>query len=113
MLFEITTTSGSDPPCEKAVVFEKTSEGSCESISDTHIDIFVDNPTYRNVRIEDGVIKYTQFEKTWQVEIESLGDLLSLIGEVKDEIILSRSNSNGYGWMPCMPTIEVYDNYRE
>lgn len=84
-------------PCESAVLVQ------------------FENKTTSRTRIRDDLGKIivqnnerTSIEKYWVVYIHSLDELLELRDEVEEELIISKSDLEGFDG-----EIEIYDGYRE
>ena len=115
MKFIITRTSayGNDEqPCEEAVkekhlCVDERCCGNADELSHTDKREWFSEGT--NHRVENGHIKRDFMEETWVIEIPSLEYLMKLRDEYGEIIVVSKDELGGYD----LPTLEIYDDWRE
>jgi len=112
MKFQISRTSiwGDTKPCDEAVYLpyvqiDERSVSNCSLLNCNDKETWFQNGT--NHRVENGYIKRDFNKETWFVEINSLDELFNFYKKYGSLVIENFWND------PDIPSIEIYDDYRE
>jgi len=109
MKFSISRTSGGDPPCGEAV------KEHYQMMQHRLVAWLEEHPRQHknwqqhgsDHQVKNGIATRMIPWERWVVEIESLEDLLAHIDKWESETIVYGKKSDG------LPSIEIYDDYRE